>query len=72
LRCKGLWPRAGLAPFPAQFAGEGVGMGAAAACAEIGRNAPNPTRPSLYFSTTTPFQNATWPAMFFAASLGSG
>jgi hypothetical protein len=25
-----------------------------------------------YFSTTTPFQNATYPAIFFAASLGSG
>jgi hypothetical protein len=25
-----------------------------------------------YFSTFTPFQNAIWPLMFFAAGLGSG
>ena len=28
--------------------------------------------PSIYFSTFTPFQNATYPLICFAASFGSG
>ena len=66
-------PQSGSLP-PRSLRGKGWGWGAAAACAGIGPNALSPSPPirPLYFSTTTPFQNATWPAMFFAASLGSG
>ena len=40
-------------------------------CLQIGRHPPK-VGISPYFSTLTPFQNATYPLMCFAASFGSG